>query len=218
MPRTATARLFLAIDPPARTREQLAAWARGALGAGRGRGAARPLRLLHPDLLHLTVCFLGARPLTDIETIAAALGECLGPGSGLRSEELTVGAPLWLPPRRPRALAVELHDPSGDLMRLHDAVGAAIVDATGWEADEHAGGGSAGAGRKPRRRFHPHITLARMRDGVAPRDRELPPTPALAFTPTDLVLYRSWLDPEGAAYEPLASVALACPPPWGAPA
>ena len=33
--------------------------------------------------------------------------------------ELSVGAPLWLPPRRPRNLAVEIHDdPDGGLERL----------------------------------------------------------------------------------------------------
>ncbi|HEY7831149.1 MAG TPA: RNA 2',3'-cyclic phosphodiesterase [Solirubrobacteraceae bacterium] len=198
MPRTATARLFLAIDPPARTREQLAAWARGALGPGRGRGATRPLRLLHPDLLHLTICFLGARPVADVERIAPVLDEF-----ATSVGELTVGAPLWLPPRRPRTLAVELHDPSGDLARLHEVLSAAIADATGWVPEAGTDGSRARV-----KRLRPHITLARMRNGAAGRDRELPPTPALAFTPTDLVLYRSWLDPEGAAYEPLVSVAL----------
>jgi 2'-5' RNA ligase len=196
---SATARLFLAIDPPALAREQLAAWARSALGGARGRGATRPLRLLHADLLHLTICFLGARPVADIETIASTLEECAAPVG-----EVTVGAPLWLPPRRPRALAVELHDPHGGLGHLHGALSAAIADAIGWKPEGDTSGGRARA-----RHFRPHITLARMRDGAAPSDRELPPTPALAFTPTDLVLYRSWLDPQGATYEALASITLA---------
>jgi 2'-5' RNA ligase len=183
---SATARLFLAVNPPAAVRERLAGWARGALGSQQGRGTARPLRLLHPDLLHLTVCFLGSRSVADSETIPATLRECATPVG-----ELSIGAPLWLPPRRPRALAVELHDPSEELTRLHEAVCTALAVVNPGS-----------------RRFRPHITLARMREGAAPRDRELPPTPAVAFTPTDLVLYRSWLDPEGATYEPLASVTL----------
>jgi 2'-5' RNA ligase len=185
MPRAVTARLFVAIDPPARAREALCAWARGALGPmqGRGSGASRPLRLLAPELLHVTICFLGSRPVEEIQAIGQTLGEC-----ATAVGELSVGAPLWLPPRRPRALAVELHEPTGELARLHDALGTALA----VEQARH-------------RRFRPHITLARMRDGAAPRARELPPTPQLEFTPRELVLYRSWLSPEGAEYEAVGS-------------
>jgi 2'-5' RNA ligase len=194
VPRSAAARLFLAIDPPAHVREALAAWVRGAVGPGRGRksGASRPLRLLAPELLHLTLCFLGERPAAEIEQVAAVLGECAHAVG-----ELSVGAPLWLPPRRPRVLAVEVHDPSEDLAHLQGAVSKALTASVGWEPE----------GRRPQR-FRPHITLARMREDAAPRERELPPTPALEFTPQEVVLYRSWLDPEGASYEALASATL----------
>jgi len=37
----------------------------------------------------------------------------------------------------------------------------------------------------------------------------LPPTPQLSFTPGAVVLYRSWLDPQGASYEALATRELA---------
>ena len=201
MTRGATARLFAAIDPPARVREALCAWARGALGPGQGRGggARRPLRLLAPELLHLTICFLGARPVEEIEPILDSLEACATPVG-----ELSVGAPLWLPPRRPHALAVELHDPLEELARLHDAVRETIAAATSWEPD-----GAAGQAHPPRRRsFRPHITLARMREGAAPRARELPPTPQLSFTPEQLILYRSWLMPEGAEYEALGHATL----------
>ncbi len=188
MTRAADARLFVAIDPPARVREALCAWARGALGPSRARGsgASRPLRLLAPELLHVTICFLGSRPVEEIEAIGETLEEC-----ATAVGEMSVGAPLWLPPRRPRALAVELHETTGELARLQDALGTALA----VEEARH-------------RRFRPHITLARMREGVAPRARELPPTPQLQFTPTELVLYRSWLSPEGAEYEALSSTTL----------
>lgn len=194
-------------------REGLCAWARGALGAGQGRrsGAQRPVRLLAPELLHLTICFLGSRPVEEIEAIVEALEEGATPVG-----ELSVGAPLWLPPRRPHALAVELHDPLGELARLHDEVRDAIATATGWDPE----GMEARPPRSPRgrrRRFRPHITLVRMREGAAPPGRELPPTPQLAFRPEQLTLYRSWLSPEGAEYEALGHATLACPPPWGVP-
>jgi 2'-5' RNA ligase len=200
--RAASARLFVAIDPPADVREQLAAWARGALGPQRGSrrtGAGGPLRLLDPELLHLTLCFLGARPLQEIDAVLAALAQC-----AVSVGEVSISAPLWLPPRRPRVLAVEVHDPAEDLARLHGSLSAAIADATGWRPKE--GDGTRGTAR--RLRFRPHITLARMREGIAPSKRELPPTPALAFTPAELVLYRSWLAPEGASYEALSRVTL----------
>jgi RNA 2',3'-cyclic 3'-phosphodiesterase len=211
MPRSATARLFLAIDPPVHVSEALAAWVRRALGPGRGKGsgASRPLRLLEPDLLHLTLCFLGARPVAEIEQLAAVLGDG-APAVG----ELSIGAPLWLPPRRPRVLAVEVHDPQGDLRRLHEAVSETLAGRFGWEPDGRHSGGEPSARSNARRghsrtqRFRPHITLARMREDAAPRERELPPTPPLAFTPQEIVLYRSWLAPEGASYEALASATL----------
>jgi 2'-5' RNA ligase len=205
MMRAATARLFVALDPPAEVREQLAAWARTALGAGHaGASESRALRVLLPDLLHLTLCFLGSRPAAEIEPIATALGECAAPVG-----ELSIGAPLWLPPRRPRTLAVEVHSGDGRLAELQRSVGETLAEVTGWPPDCTARQGGGGrSGRAGGRRFRPHITLARMREGAAPRERELPPTPQLAFTPPELILYRSWLAPDGASYEPLAKVTL----------
>lgn len=110
--------------------------------------------------------------------------------------ELSVGAPLWLPPRRPRTLAVEFHDGTGELGRLHDALARAIAQATAWEPE--------------RRRFRGHVTLARLRGrGRGARalgaHTSLPATPALSFTPAAVTLYRSTLAPGGSVYEPLAS-------------
>jgi 2'-5' RNA ligase len=207
--RPATARLFIAVDPPETVREQLAAWARTALGPIRGErhGAPRPLRVLDAELLHLTLCFLGSRPVEEIPALAAALAECAEPVG-----ELSIGAPLWLPPRRPRALAVEVHDPEGRLARLHASLGEATGEPPGGDGAGDGHGGQRGGGAHPRHRhFRPHITVARMREGAAPRARELAPTPPLGFTPEAVVLYRSWLDAEGALYEPLASATLAPP-------
>jgi RNA 2',3'-cyclic 3'-phosphodiesterase len=194
-----TARLFVAIDPPQDVCEQLAAWARVAVrGLGLRRGASSPVRVLDPELLHLTVCFLGSRPVEEIGAIGSALAEC-----ATLVGELQIGAPVWLPPRRPRALAVEVRDGDGgvgggeapveSLGALHDG----LVDTLARVCDY----------RGERRRFRAHITLARTRDDRGRRhltERALPPTPPLVFTPESLVLYRSWLSPAGASYEALA--------------
>lgn len=184
-----SARLFVAVDPPERVCEQLTAWARSALrGANAIGGKTASVRVLEPELLHVTLCFLGNRPVAEIAAVGEALEEC---ASGVG--ELEIGAPLWLPPRRPRALAVEVRDDAhGGLAGLHEMLVQALARACGYEQE--------------RRRFRAHVTLARMREAprVHPTERALAPTPALSFTPTEIVLYRSWLAPAGASYEALA--------------
>lgn len=198
MTRGATARLFIAVGLPADVCGELFAWARAALAPAKARTAAVAPRLIDPELMHITLCFLGSRPTADIEplgdTVSATLGEV---------GELSLGAPLWLPPRRPRTLTVEVHDERGELRALRDEV----VGGIGEIGDPRPGGDGGGGGAEisSHRRFRPHVTVARMREGTAPRDRLLPPTPALSFAPTELVLFRSWLAPEGAHYEALAS-------------
>jgi RNA 2',3'-cyclic 3'-phosphodiesterase len=197
--RGATARLFAAIDPPRDACERLAAWARSvaagapAIGA---RGSGRAMRVLEPGSLHLTLCFLGSRPTAEIDALAAALGSCAEPVG-----ELSVGAPVWLPPRRPRALAVEIGDRDGRLAALQRMVARALAEASAWQPE--------------RRRFRAHVTVARVRDGAPGTQVALPPTPRLRFTPGALVLYRSWLAPAGAEYQEISAHRLDGPTPAG---
>ena len=212
---SATARLFVAVDPPQGVCGELAAWARAALGAAgaagpdrRERPAPASVRVLGAETMHVTLCFLGGRPIGEIETIAAALQAPRAQGV-----ELHVGGPLWLPPRRPRALALELHDRTGALARVHASVRDALARAIDWQPE--------------RRRFRPHVTVARIGRGGdrrgraggrrrgrsdsdgAPRELALAPSPQLSFAVGELVLYRSLLSREGARYEPIATRALA---------
>lgn len=212
MSHQATARLFIALELPDDLREELSAWARYALRAAaacppqphprESRGGRRHshhaagrmhgIRTLSPDLLHITMSFLGSRPVEEIEPLSALVESCVQPAMGKAS----IGAPLWLPTRRPRALAVEVHDDSGALDELHRTIlGDLSAAGLASTAPTH------GAGH---RAFRPHVTVARLRQGAAPRERTLEPTPRRAFTPQRLVLYRSWLSSEGASYEPLA--------------
>jgi 2'-5' RNA ligase len=180
--------------------------------AGSSRGS---LRLLDAQSLHLTLCFLGNRPVGEIETLAHVLATCTE-----HACELTVGAPLWLPPRRPHALAVEIHDSDGQLQRVQERVTEGLRGASTWLPE--------------RRRFQAHVTLARVRGGAlgARRSRErsvdgaverprlrrvsleqaLPATPLLGFAAETIVLYRSWLTSDGASYEALASSELVMTP------
>ncbi len=195
MSRGEGARLFVAVDLPPGVCEELAAWGRlvaASAPKGRPSGSRPAVRALAAESLHLTLCFLGSRPLAEIAALSAVVGEC-STGVG----ELSVGAPLLLPPRRPRALAVEIRDPGGELARLQRHLTTAISRACSWEPTE-------------RRGFHPHVTVARMRTDSRhlPTGQPLPATPQLHFTPRRIGLYRSWLAPEGASYETVASCEL----------
>jgi 2'-5' RNA ligase len=195
MTRSPTARLFVAVDPPGEVCERLVAWAREALRAAAGLNrAATPPRVLDPQLLHVTLCFLGNRPVGEIDVLGAQLATCDAPAG-----ELSVGAPLWLPPRHPRAVAVELHDDRDRLAHLQGQVVAAVGQVSGWQPKDGE------SHTRARRRFHPHITVARLSRGATPRARALAPTPPLSFLPSELILYRSWLSPQGASYEAVAS-------------
>ncbi len=187
----ATARLFAAVDPPAEVARELTRWARSAGRASRD-GREPALRVLDPDSLHVTLLFLGERPAEEIGALSEALSEA---AQGARECELGTGAPLWLPPRRPRALAVEIHDPGGELAAFQRELSRGLCAAMEPPAVQ------------PPRRFRAHVTVARSR--AAPRRRpELPPTPPLSFRIAEAVLYRSHLEPSGARYEALARAPL----------
>jgi 2'-5' RNA ligase len=152
--------------------------------------------VLEAELLHLTVSFLGSRPVEQIEPLGALVEGCAQPPMG----DASIGAPVWLPTRRPNVLAVEVHDDSGALARLHETVHADL-DAAGLASAPPP------RGQRHRHAFRPHVTVARLRQGAAPADRVLAPTPQRTFTPPRLVLYRSWLSPDGARYEEIAASA-----------
>ena len=148
-------------------------------------------RLVAPDMLHITLSFLGTTPVEDVAVVARLALGCARP-----VPELAVGGPIWLPPRRPRVVAVSILDGEGQLAALQEDVSAAL---------------SAGLGLEPeRRRFRPHLSLARMPAGTASGEgRALAPTPPIAFAAEYLTVYRSRLSAAGAQYEALERVALA---------
>jgi 2'-5' RNA ligase len=188
----AQARLFVAVELPLHLAQRLAAWGRE-LAATPGAGAGAPLRVLEADSLHLTLCFLGSRPPGEIEQLTVLLEEACARCGPL---ELAPGPPVWLPPRRPRALAVEIHDLAGGLVELQGSLERAL------QGHERPHG---------RRRYRPHVTVARIRPGAQVAHAGLPVTPAGAFTATTVCLVRSRLEPAGARYETQARVRLESP-------
>lgn len=183
------ARLFVALELPVAARDALAQWRVAALHDVRG------LRLVAPDSLHATLCFLGSRPAHEIEAIASACGVV----AGEPEVDSAFGAAVWLPRRRPRVLAVELEDARGALARLQAALASTLV-AGGWYAPES-------------RPFLAHVTVARVagKEGRV-RPVDLPPPPTGPVRCSRVTLYRSRLGPSGARYEPLSLVELGSAP------
>jgi 2'-5' RNA ligase len=187
-PDAASARLFVALELPEGARDALVGWRTGVVDRVSG------LRLVGPDDLHATLCFLGARPVGDIEQIAAASRVV----AGEPTVETRFGESLSLPARRPRVLAVSLADPDGALARLQSVLSREL-SAGGWYAPES-------------RPFLAHVTVARVPRDARVRAVELPPPPGFAVRCSRVTLHRSRLSPGGARYEALASVELGSEP------
>jgi 2'-5' RNA ligase len=144
-------------------RATLAAWA-AELVCG-----VAAVRLLRPQSLHLTLCFLGEIELRQVPALAGAIREVVGEtetgeppsasdGVEMRAGERVgerVGGPivlapaeaLALPSRRPRVLALGLRDVDGHAAVLQGAL-AARLQAGDWYAPQG-------------RPWLPHVTLAR---------------------------------------------------------
>jgi RNA 2',3'-cyclic 3'-phosphodiesterase len=167
-------RLFVAAELPEPAVTGLTAWT--------PRDPA--LRPVPAAALHLTLAFLGERSEDDAGRAAAALPALARPVGGL-----SAAAVRWLPPRRPRVLAVELADFGVALGALQRAVVAALVDAIGFEPEA--------------RPYLPHVTVARVRSGARAPRRALEPPALGTFGAVALTLLRSRLSPQGARYEAL---------------
>ena len=182
------ARLFVALELPASARDILARWRASAL---RENPALRPVPVEH---LHATLCFLGSRPVAQIDAIAAACGVV----AGEPVVEPRLGEPVWLPRRQPRVLAVSLEDQDGALARLQATLASALV-AGGWYAPES-------------RPFLGHVTVARVAKDARMKAPALEPPPAVEVRCPRVTLYRSRLGSGGARYDPLGGVELGSAP------
>ena len=180
------ARLFVALELPGPVRKALAGW------AARHLAGADELRLIAPANLHVTLCFLGWRDEAEIDGLGRLVTACAEPVAGL-----SLGPRAWLPPRRPRVLAIDLTDEGGSLTALQAHVARRLAMESGYEPES--------------RPYRPHVTVARVRSGarLSAGRRQLPePLPGSRFEGEALTLLRSRLAREGAAYEPLARAGL----------
>jgi len=178
-------RLFAAIEIPPEVRDRVAAV------RDRLRDAGWRAKWVNPEGTHLTLKFYGNVPVDDIPALREALRPAVATSRPFTIE--AAGAGAFPNPRRPTGAVARC------CRRCPSAGRAAAVRRAGQR----------GAGVSPRRsaRFHPHLTLARVRpeDLGSLRDVErrlaeigaLPPLPI----PVDRVtLFRSELRRTGAVY------------------
>ncbi len=169
-------RLFIGLRPPSELRDALLDLMEGIDGAN----------WQDDDQLHLTLRYLGETEPHRADDLAEALDEveCEAfdlalSGTGI-FEKKGVARTLWA--------GVE---PNPSLLRLQRRVERICVR-TGFEP-EH-------------RKFHPHLTLARLNRASAPTADFLAGTTALRLGPWPVdsyILFESHLRPEGSVYDPI---------------
>lgn len=168
-------RLFVAMDFPGRVTEELSNLCHGVQGA----------RWTSPEQMHLTLKFIGEVEDELVGEIEYALEKVRG-----IPLDLTVSGVGYFPPRKnPRVLWAGI-PPSKELSRLQKSIESAIE--------------SAGV-KCNNRRFHPHITLARLGERM-PGSSLVPFLTSNSLFSTGTItidmfhLYSSRLRPDGAIH------------------
>jgi 2'-5' RNA ligase len=168
-------RLFCALRLPDNVLDTLVAWQTAHLREG---------RIVPRDNLHVTLAFLGHRPVGEAEAVVSELRAAAAAAGRMRFE-----------PRRYRETG------SVGMLVLDDEGGAGALMA----ADLQARLAARGLHRPESRRWLPHVTVLRFRrpPGLSP-----PFAGVRTFVPSDAAAYLSRLRPGGAQYEVLETVAL----------
>lgn len=179
-------RCFVAVPIGDALRDALAQ----ATSAWAARMGAADLRWTDPAGWHVTLAFLGDVDAGRVPGIAERLPGLVGrqPTIALVGEGLVP----W-PHEDEARMAWCRFRPDFGLAELHNRV-------------------AGGLGVTERRRFRPHVTLARVRGGRTARLAPPPPIPLPVSTVDQVVLFRSHPDPAGTTYEPLASVRMEAVP------
>ena len=138
---------------------------------------------------HVTLKFLGSTPPDRVPEVIAA---CASVAAAIEQSELALeGAGVFPSRSRARVLWAGLDDPAETLSRVARGLDEQL-EPLGYPIEK--------------RRFTPHLTLARFRDPV--RIDSLPEVPrALPFPLGGFALWRSHLSPRGAHYEQLREFA-----------
>jgi len=186
-------RAFLAVPPDPSWAERVGRLA-GSLKASLPRAS-----WTRPEAWHVTLKFLGEIAPAAAERLGEELASVAGRAAALVLEK---GGAVVFPPRgRPRVLGLGF-SPSPGLAALESlaAEAEAVVRGVGLPPED--------------RRFHPHLTLVRLREpwpasAIAEFRREVEAWELPPWQVRSCVLYESRLAPSGATHRPLRILALA---------
>ena len=147
---------------------------------------------IKPDQMHLTMNFLGDVPMNDIPAVCKAVAEAAEPFKPFDVEMAGVGVfPSY---DNPRTIWLGVGDGSEELVSLHTALQERLGD-LGFRIEA--------------RRFHPHLTLGRVRSvpqgpgqlaGLIKQHAEFEAGPMMV---SEVTVFSSELGREGPRYEAL---------------
>ena len=166
------------------------------------------------DTLHLTLKFLGDVPVERIPALSTAVEQAV---QHVHPVDLIVkGCGAFPPHGRPKVLWIGVREGTADILSASSSAGPAPSQSSTPNpqsplASLHAAleDACAAAGfERDTRAFHPHLTIARLREAkgsraLAQRHKELG-FPSLAFTVSELVLFRSELSSKGSKHTALS--------------
>jgi len=194
-PPNETLRLFVAIELPETWLEALAG-AQQALAEAFETPATPRLRWVSPRGIHLTLKFLGSVPTVWLADLKTVLTEAVPEAPGL---SLSLGEPGFFP------------GPGGLVRVLWAGVRGDVAGLEALASDVDAGCSRLDVPRE-RRRFTPHLTLARVPDETSLSAQDvrnamarLETLKAPPMTVSHISLMRSHLGPGGARYERIAA-------------
>ena len=181
-------RLFIAVDVPDDVKQTMAA----ALGPFHERKPG--MRWTSPEGWHVTLKFLGGTWPRLLGTVRAAVESAAAGATSFETELTEIGA--FPTATRARVLWVGLAD-------SRDRFTALVAELDERLREQFT---------PEKRKFTPHLTLARLNPPMNLRDVS-PPLVGVSmrsrpFVVDRLVLYRSHLSPRGARYEPVAEAPL----------
>jgi 2'-5' RNA ligase len=185
MTRSATMRIFFALEPNQALKETCASIVRTLKHAIHSHG----IRWVRPENYHITLCFMGSFEQKDLASLISKVKAHTSTLSRADNAETHIAGFVTFPNfYRPRILALDFHPP-GVFTSLAEAL-SALTRQYVAHTDDHVP-------------YHAHLTLGRIKHpaSVAIEKIQNCPIPsALPFMPTHITLYQSEPHPEGSHY------------------